>query len=300
LVFALPVLTGGVTWFFMMTPLPVFYYLRVLGPAKGGKIVGRVVVGVALLFMFSAARQTFFFSLSLIPLGFVLAESQRRREGLWRTAAKGVITIIGTWLAVALLIKVLYHENIYRSTLQGIDKLIALALENYKESAPQTGGTAEIEAAFTELRLLVPRFFPGLVAISVCSIVWFNLLIGDWLLKKARPGLSHWADFRLWRLPEHLVWFGIAAALLLFVPGTRPHDLAVNSLMVLAQIYFFQGLAILTFLVSRWRAPRALKFFFFAVLVIQAYGMIILAVVGLADVWLDFRKIGPTKETKNY
>jgi uncharacterized protein YybS (DUF2232 family) len=174
------------------------------------------------------------------------------------------------------------------------------AFENYKLSAKLPAATLlEIEAAFTELRLLVPRIFPGMLLMTVICTVWANLLAGDWLLKRKRQNLSTWDDFRNWRLPEPLVWGVIIAGLLVFLTDNILSSISLNILMVLGLIYFFQGLAVMTFLFGKWAVPLPLKLFLYALLLVQAYGMLLLAVLGLADVWLDFRKAKPEADGQN-
>lgn len=132
---------------------------------------------------------------------------------------------------------------------------------------------------------------------TVIGTVWVNLVAGDWLLKRRGGTLSNWTHFSQWRLPEYLVWGVIASGLFLFLPDNPLSALGLNTLLVLGLVYFFQGLSIMTFLLKKWAVPAPLKVFLYALLVVQAYGMIILAGLGLADVWLDFRKPRPEVDT---
>lgn len=281
-------------WLFFVTPLPIFYYLRIFEAEKAIKLIARSAVAAGFLVIIKGTLPILLFSFTLVPLGFILAESQKKAESQWRAALKAVIYLAGVWTLFAIILSSAYHTNIYSSILQSIDQLIVMAFESYKTSTTNTPGMSqEFSLAFTELRLLFPRILPGFIAMTVVSIVWLNLLLGDWLLKKKDTTLSNWESYRSWRLPEQLVWGVITAGILLFITSGRLQDFALNTLMVFSLIYFFQGLAILFFLMAKWTIPKSLKFFIFTILVIQAYGMIILALIGFADVWLNFRKKRP-------
>ena len=297
-VLALPSLTGGLTWLFFITPLPIFYYLSTFKGEIGAKIIARSSVFAGLLVIIKGAMPVLLFSFSIVPIGFIFADSLRKEESQWIAALKAIVVLASTWALLAIIISSAYHTNIYISILQGIDQVLVAAFESYKVSATSPPEIfAEFSAAFSQLRLLIPRIFPGIIGMTIISMVWINLVIGDWLLKKKHTELAHWKDYRNWRLPEQMVWGVIVAGLLLFISNGPLSDFALNILLVLSLIYFYQGLAVITFLLIKWRVPKSVKIFLFMLLVFQAYGMIILVIIGLADVWLDFRSKRPGNGT---
>ena len=279
---------------FFITPLPVLYYLRTSAGEKGTRIIIRSSVISGLLAMIMGALPVLLFSFTLVPIGFILAASLRKEESHWAAGLKALVFVAATWFMAGMLVSSTQHINIYSSILQEIDQNLVAALEAYKTSAKiPTATLEEVGNAFTELRRLVPRIFPGVILMTIISTVWLNMVFGDWLLKRTGKAYSNWQDFRTWKLPEQMVWGVITAGVFLFISSSLFNTIGLNLLMILGLLYFFQGLAVVTFLLARWSVPRTVKFFLFMLLIVQAYGMILLAILGLADVWLNFRKPRP-------
>ncbi|MCP4670460.1 MAG: DUF2232 domain-containing protein, partial [Desulfobacula sp.] len=55
--------------------------------------------------------------------------------------------------------------------------------------------------------------------------------------------------------------------------------------------YFFQGIAIVSFLFTKKRAPFALRFFLYILIAIQPFFMFLVIGMGLFDTWFNFRKL---------
>ncbi|NOX25676.1 MAG: DUF2232 domain-containing protein, partial [Deltaproteobacteria bacterium] len=146
----------------------------------------------------------------------------------------------------------------------------------------------ELRAVFTRMRHMVPKVFPGALVISAVFTIWLNMLLINSLLKRSQ--IQAWEEFQFWRLPDFLVWLLIGAILLLFGPSGFLPVLGINIVLALSALYFFQGLAVVTSLFGRWSIPRPIKFLIFFVITIQAYGIVLLAILGVADTWISFRK----------
>jgi len=65
----------------------------------------------------------------------------------------------------------------------------------------------------------------------------------------------------------------------------------LNVLMVMGTIYLLQGFSILAFYFERWNLPRALRAFLYALLFVQQYLALGAVLLGLFDVWADFRRL---------
>jgi uncharacterized protein YybS (DUF2232 family) len=59
-------------------------------------------------------------------------------------------------------------------------------------------------------------------------------------------------------------------------------------------VYFFQGIAIVSFLFQKKSAPFALRSFFYILIAIQPLFMLLVIGVGLFDTWFNFRKLDTT------
>ena len=133
----------------------------------------------------------------------------------------------------------------------------------------------------------MPRVMVGMLLTTLLNTVFFNMLIGQWLLNRAGAG-SPWPRFSEWRLPDHIVALVIIAGVSLLLPGDTIRNLGLNLIIAAATLYFIQGLAIITSLLERWNVPAPLRALVFLLIILQAYGFV--ALVGLADVWVDLRR----------
>lgn len=284
----LPALAVGMAWLFFLTPLPLIYFPIALGFDKGFKVVFHatlLAVGIALI---SGTLPVLLCSLSLLPAGFVIARSLNLKEQINKAFSSGTITLGLTWLLSGALIGAVNHINLYHEVLAQIDVGLSSAYDTYSQQPDIPLETQiELQAAFTRIREITPKIFPGILAAITFSTVWFNLLLANWLLK--RSGHSGWGDMRQWRLPEPLVWVFIVAGVSLFLPGPM-QTIGLNLMIVTTTLYFMQGYEVFNHLCQRWSVPNLIRVLLMFILVIQAYGFILLALLGLADIWADFRK----------
>jgi uncharacterized protein YybS (DUF2232 family) len=94
-----------------------------------------------------------------------------------------------------------------------------------------------------------------------------------------------------WQSPELMVWGVIAAGFALFLSIGGIRFLAINGLIVMAIIYVFHGLAIMLFFFNKHRVPHWVRFGTYLLILFQQIFWIVLAMAGLFDQWIDFRKI---------
>jgi uncharacterized protein YybS (DUF2232 family) len=125
--------------------------------------------------------------------------------------------------------------------------------------------------------------------------VWVNLVIGNWLLAK-RAGFAPWPSSRQWRLPDWLIWGVILAMIATLASPAGMSAFGLNLLLILGLLYFFQGLGVLGSLLDRWSVPPPLQALIYFLFIIQYYGVILIAILGLIDVWADFRRPREQKE----
>ena len=56
-------------------------------------------------------------------------------------------------------------------------------------------------------------------------------------------------------------------------------------------IYFFQGIAIVSFFFEKKRLPVALRFILYSLIVVQQFLLLLIIGFGFFDMWLNFRKL---------
>ena len=101
-----------------------------------------------------------------------------------------------------------------------------------------------------------------------------------------------YGPLKLWRPPEQLVWGVVASGSLLLLPSPALKMFALNGLLILMTIYFFGGIAIVSFFFEKKGLPRMVRIFLYSFLAIQQIALLLVVGIGLFDIWLNFRKIG--------
>jgi len=177
-------------------------------------------------------------------------------------------------------------------------------LAQQEEGAPPPSLAVEEEALermFGTIRKLVPGFIAsGIIFQSALGfwLVW--LLAGRLKLPYSLRGLPH---FGHWRFPFALIWL-LALGVVLMIVHRQFGGLAgwppvgINLALVMVGLAAVQGAAV------QWRlSPRSIPLLVRIILLFMA-GFLFLPLVflGLADQWLDFRKLdtdGPVDRDDN-
>lgn len=284
----LPALSVGLAWLFFLTPLPLIYFPISQGFDKGFKIIFHATLisfGIALV---TGTIPVLLFSLSLMPAGFVLARSVNQKQSINTAFFNGTVALGLAWVLAGIVIGEINHISFYQEVLKQIDVGLVGAYETYSK-APEIPSDAQVElqAAFARIREVTPKIFPGVLATITFSTVWLNIMLANWLLKKT--GAVDWVDISQWRLPDTLVWAFIAGGVMLFIPGWM-NTFGLNLMIVMVTLYFMQGFEVFNHLCLKWLVPKPIRHLIIFFLVIQAYGFILLAMLGLSDIWADFRK----------
>lgn len=161
-------------------------------------------------------------------------------------------------------------------------------------------GTAA-DATTRGLRGVLLAAFPGLFFVG-------SLLTAAGYVFALQAAIRRWpnqlgsvetAAFR-WELPEPLVWVFIGSGILYLTGIPGPRVVGLNGLIVLLGLYFLQGLSIAAFLFRRFQLPRFLATLSVIVLVFQPFFTLLVAGLGLFDVWFAFRRVSlprPPRQT---
>jgi uncharacterized protein YybS (DUF2232 family) len=144
---------------------------------------------------------------------------------------------------------------------------------------------------------LLYRLYPAFIAMMIITMAGCNLA----LLKKTNV-ISKVAlnigEFAAFRNPDILVWLLIASGFSLLMPSPLAATPALNILMIVSLLYFLQGMAVVSTVISRQSLSRVLRVGLYVMLVLQPYLAVLVAVIGLCDLWVDFRTPNPNKKDK--
>lgn len=297
MLFCLPSLLKELVWLHAFVSLPVFYYFMRFGKKQAAAVIGISAGGALLIGAGIGSLSTLMFSLTMLPLGFILAQAAHRREAVSKAGINGIAYLVITWMALGGILGAMQQVNPYTALQKSFDQGLQMTYSQYvKKAEMPKDQLKEFESAFKQFRQIIARIFPSFMLASILFTVWINIVLGTWLLKKKDPSSVPWKNFRDWKLPEPLVWLVAVALLGMLLPLQVVNTVAYNMVLVLGVTYFFQGLAVLTNLLVKWSIPPFFRVFFYALAFIPGYGILPFSLIGIADVWADFRKLQPKAE----
>jgi uncharacterized protein YybS (DUF2232 family) len=118
-------------------------------------------------------------------------------------------------------------------------------------------------------------------------------------MHRLRPEETTWPQYSRWKLPERLVWIAIVGGILAVIGQGVLKNGGYCLVIISAILYFFQGLAVFIHLLDKWKVPGYLRIVLYVIVAVQSYGMLLLSVLGLADIWFDFRKLNTDEQLNN-
>jgi uncharacterized protein YybS (DUF2232 family) len=150
----------------------------------------------------------------------------------------------------------------------------------------------QVSATYDAMRVI----YPAAYIISVAVIVILNAALLRLYLRRRDPGWLDAGEFEGVRWPFGMAVAFVATGAAVLSPVLRPA--AYNGLLILAFFFALQGLAVVSFYAQRLAAPPLLRAAVLVLVLINPWAPQILALIGLFDIWFDFRKWAEPPEQK--
>jgi len=139
------------------------------------------------------------------------------------------------------------------------------------------------------------RILPSLAAATTLFVAWTNLIAARPIMVRRGLGYPDFGRLNHWRAPEPLVWGVIGCGLLVLIPDMGIRLIGVNGLLVLLTVYFFQGIAVVSFYFEKKALPRTIRVVLYAMIAFQQLFLLVVVCIGLFDMWINFRKLDTNK-----
>ncbi len=278
-------------WLYMVLPLCAFYIFGRFGSYIGTRLLLTAATISLIANLISGSFDLFLFSSTMLLPGVVLHRSAEHREPPSLSGLKGCLTLAGGWLIVVAIAAAGSEISVYSQMLHTLDQSLTEALEQYRQSTDISAEALVIlETTIYQMKVVIPAIMPGIIGSLILLVTWATMVLGNVLLEKT-IGFKSWLNFRQWALPDKLIWSVIAMGAFILIPVDPLPKIGINCFLLLSIIYCFQGLSITVFLMNKWKVPLLLRSFFYIMIVFQSLGTLILLFFGIADIWVDFRKL---------
>jgi uncharacterized protein YybS (DUF2232 family) len=271
----------------LLLPLPVLYFRLKLGRNSGG-IIALASFLVLLVISRGVAFDTLYFG-ALLMTGLFLGECIEKHRGIEKTMIFTVTGVLGVSLAAFGVYAVFQAQGIGEMIQGYISQYLELTSALYTDMGIEKQQIDALNAAFVVV-------MPGMFIVSYMTTVWLNVLIIKRLLARIGIQLKNMAALNRFRAPDSLVWGAIGLGVLLALPVGSVKYVVINCLIILLLIYFFQGIAVISFYFQKKESPTFLKVFCYGLIAVQIYFLILVIGLGFFDNWINFRKLETQKK----
>ncbi|MCK9275828.1 MAG: YybS family protein [Syntrophales bacterium] len=277
-------------------PFPVLYFYSKLGRVPGAAlcIIALAVVAHVLQAVNSPYSWMFFFVFG--ALGIILSETLRRNMSIEKTVTISTAAV----LFMSVIAVILYGIVSGKGAGVFITQYIAETVNENIELYAQTGVSADqielVRKSKTLITGIILSLLPALTVTGTMFTVWINILMGEVLFRRRGMWYPDFGDLSRWRCPDSLIWVVIAAAASLFIPWYPIKIIGMNVLIISIFIYMLRGFAVISFYFRRKNIPIILRVTGYAIIFIQQLLLVLVAGLGLADIWFDFRNLDKNKK----
>ena len=274
----------------LFIPLPILYYRIKLGRIIGAFIP--VFSGIILLIVIGGMSTDTLFFAELLLIGFLLGELIGLNLSIEKTILLTTAAVLLSGLISLFIFSVFSGTGITTVVSEYVGRNLELTMALYQSMGMSEENIRLISQTLEQIHQVLLRITPALVTASTLFVTWSNTLLAKPLLKSRSLFYPDFGSLKMWKAPEALVWVAIGCALALFIPVTAIKIIGLNGLLVLMMIYFFQGIAIVSFYFEKKRFPRFIRFFLYALIALQQLVLLVVIGLGFFDMWVNFRRSG--------
>ena len=282
-------------FFSLFIPLPILFYRSKLGRTTG--IIVYILSIIIMIVMTGSISLDIFFFAELLLLGFVLSELFEMRLSIEKTISYACASVLITGIVILFFYSNLSNTGIYTLASEYISRNLELTMAMYESLGVPEESIHVISNSMEKIHYVLIRIIPAMLISLTLFVSWTSLLIAKPLLKAKNIFFPDFDSLKLWKAPEFMVWLFIGCGVMLILPENSFKILGLNGLIILLTIYFFQGIAIVSFYFEKKNVPRIFRIFLYSILALQQ--LVLLCVIGLGffDIWINFRKLGIKKES---
>lgn len=278
--------TGFAVGLFSFTPIVLFYIYY----SKKVFFLASLFL-ITLFFLLSGWIEAIFLIFSYLLSSILMGELIRRKRPPEEIVLAGMfpsfISGMGLWFVQA-----------FRNHESPINYFKQITLQNLKETVQyyeRIGMDKEkidlLNSSLNDLASWFLYLFPGIYISGLIFMIFLNYLLVRFILIKLEKEGYHFKSLTVWMVSDHLVWGFIISGIFLVLPNWEIKILGGNLFIIFTLLYFFQGLALVANYFKKRGVKTIWQFFSYIMLLIWPLLGLVVALAGLFDIWVDFRKV---------
>ena len=252
----------------ILWPVPIVYLVQ---KKESNAVIGVVIIAALInAFLFGTVMGL----MTIIGFGFVgFIIGNVIKEGLspFKTLIVAVIAVTISQLLVFYVASGMLNLN-YQTLLQQ-------AVQNL------SGDQQSLEQIITTQMNLIKKIFPSLLFVSATITGVLNYYVSAWYLRRRGLNIELYKPINRWYLPRWIVSILIVVSLLF-----TSNSIFLNINIFMFFLAFLQGFAVLMYFLSKKSSSVLIKSFMIFLILIFPPVPMILILLGLLDMWFNFRK----------
>jgi uncharacterized protein YybS (DUF2232 family) len=271
----------------VVAPLPVLYYQLKWGRWGVGAVA--VTATALILLLLGGLPVTVLYLLQAGLLSVILPHFLVQGYSVSRALASAVLIVAVIAAATVAGYGITQGIDLHGQVTVAIRTNLEQTITFYQSKGASADDLRFLKEGMEQVGVLFGQIYPAMLLVSLAAVAGINLLT----LRRFRSRLTiKLPDTTLssFKNPEHLVWGLIVAGFALLIDNGFVQAAALNVIVVAGFLYFMQGVAVVAHFFATYRVPAFFKIFFYVLLVLQAYLALAVALLGLFDLWADFRR----------
>ncbi len=273
----------------LLIPLPILFYRLKLGRIPG--LILLFMMSVNMVVTLGRVSVDLLFFAELLILGFVLGELIERNLTIERTFVCVSVVLVVAGIVGLLFYSSAANKNVIALASDYVAKNVDFTVAMYEHVGVSEESIHALLNALEDIKYFLLRILPSLVVASILFIAWLNLLLAKPILKAKSLFYPDFGPLRLWKAPDFLVWGVIGCGAMLLLPVRTLKIFGLNGIIVLMTIYFFDGIAIVSFFFEKKNFPRMLRLLLYGLIAFQQVFLLFVIGLGFFDLWMNFRKL---------
>ncbi len=254
----------------ILWPVPIVYLVQ---KKESSSVIGVIVIAALINGLLFGTLMGLMTVIGFGLVGFVIGNVIKEGLSPLKTLITAVITVIISQALIFYVSSGMLNLN-YQTLLQQ-------AIESLSSDFDQQSVEQLINAQMSMIRMI----FPALLAISASITGILNYYVSAWYLRRRGLNIELYKAVSNWYFPR---WFVSILIVLSLLFTSNPIFLNINIFMFF--LAFLQGFAVLMYYLSKKSSSFLLKSFMIFLIFIFPPVPIILILMGLLDMWFNFRK----------
>jgi len=223
--------------------------------------------------------------------GLILAEFLRKNFVFEKTVFYSVMILVGMGALFLGIYSFYIGEQPWNLVQAYVNAGIRESIKSYAEWGISQEQVDLIRNNADLIAKTVYHLLPSFVIMGTILFLWINVLAGKLLLSKRGIGFPELGDLSCWKIPDQMVWYVIASAVLILIPVDRVQIAGLNLLFIFLFVYLFQGLSIINFFFRHKNVPVIIRGVFYFLIFAQHFLLLLVICLGFFDIWIDLRKL---------